>query len=429
MAMPMFLPVAPPAIQAAQPASLPQQLSLEEALRILKARGLDLLLAEAAVAQAQGDLQIGGALPAPQLGLTTGKADGYVVQLPGQSARSYAANLSDGGILDDLLAGRRSLRVRAAQAALRAARLGKADALRTVGALLTTQFVDTALARLNLDYATQIRDSARHTLELVQKTCAAGATSEVDVARAEIAYLETEQSLESSRQGLASARASLAFLLGERGPVPAFEAVGAFEHPALPPELAAASPETLLEVAQKQRPDLAAAQAQEERYQSALALARREWVPQTEWSLGVSQQGTGENALQPRTWTVGVNITLPTSARVEGDSSRAQADLSVQELTRRKAQAQAALDVASGWAAFQYGRVRLAHMEDRLLGQAEKTYNLVQFQYQRGAASLLDVLDAQRTWIATRNEYVQNLNDYWNGLFGLEQAVGKEFSR
>ena len=424
----MLLPPAPPAVQALQQ-TLPQQLTMDEALRALRTRGLDLLLAEAAVAQAQGDLQTGGALPAPQLGLTAGKAQDYVVQLPGQSARSYSATLSDGGGLDDLFAGRRGLRVKGAEAALRAARFGREDALRTVGALLKTQFVQTALARLNLDLADQTRLSARHTLELVQKTCAAGATSEVDVDRAEIAFLETEQTLASARQNLDAAKANLAFLLGERGPVPAFEAVGAFDHPALPADLARATPESLLAVARSRRPDLAAARAQEEKYAAAVTLARREWVPQTEWSLGVSQQGTGENALQPRTWTVGVNLALPSVRKVEGDTSRALADQQVQELTRRKAEAQAALDVAAGWAAFQSGRTRLAHMEDRLLSRAKKSYDAVQFQYERGAASLLDVLDAQRTWIATRNEYVQNLNDYWSGLFGLEQAVGKEFAR
>jgi len=425
----MLLPPAPPSLQTPQQSSLPQQLSLDEALRTLRTRGLDLLLAEAAVGQAQGDLQAGGALPAPQLGLTAGKAQDYVVQLPGQSARSYGATLSDGGGLDDLLAGRRNLRVRGAEAALRAARFGREDALRTVGALLKTQFVQTALARLNLDLADQTRAAARHTFELVQKTCAAGATSEVDVARAEIAFLETEQALAVARQNLDTARASLAFLLGERGPVPAFEAAGTFDHPVQPAELAQATPESLLAVARSHRPDLAAARAQEEKGAAAVALARREWVPQTEWSLGVSQQGTGENALQPRTWTLGVNLALPSVRKVEGDTSRALADRQVQELTRRKAEAQAALDVASGWAAFQSGRTRLAHMEDRLLGQAKKAFDAVQFQYERGAASLLDVLDAQRTWIATRNEYVQNLNDYWSGLFGLESAVGKEFTR
>ena len=425
----MPLPPAPPAIQVPQPPSLPAQLTLEEALRLLRTRGLDLLLAEGAIAQAQGDLQTGGALPGAQLALTAGKAQDYVVQLPGQSARSYSATLSDGGALDDLLAGRRGLRVKGAQAALRAARYGREDALRTVGALLKTQFVATSLARLNLDLASQTRDAARHTLALVQKTCAAGATSEVEVARAEIAFLETEQALETSRQGLASAQANLAFLLGERGAVPAFEAVGAFDHPHTPADLAQATPAGLLEAARTQRPDLAAARAQEEKYAAALTLARREWVPQTEWSLAVAQQGTGENALQPRTWTLGVNLALPSTRKIEGDTSRARADLQVQELTRHKVEAQAAADIATSWAAFQSGRARLSRMEDRLLGQAKKTYDAVQFQYERGAATLLDVLDAQRTWIATRNEYVQNLNDYWSGLFSLEQAVGKEFPR
>ena len=425
----MLLPIAPPTIQACQQPAIPAQLSLPEALGILRSRGLDLLLAEAAVAQAEGDERIAGALPGLQLGLTTGRSAGYVAQLPGQSARSYGVNLSDGGSLDEILAGRRNLRVRAAQAALRAMRLGKDDALRSVGALVKAQFLQVALARLSLDLSIQTRDSAGHTLELVQKRCSAGATSEVDVARAEVASMETEQALESSRQALDTARAGLAFLLGERGPVAPFETVGAFDHPVWPESLKDATGESLLADARSHRPDLAAAKAQEEKLDAALSLAQREWLPETSWSVGASQQGTGQDALQPRTYTLGLNLALPSPRKVEGDSARARADLSVQALARRKLEAQVALDVASAWAAVQGGRHRLTRMEARLLEQSRKAYDLVVFQYERGAASLLDVLDAQRTWIATRSEYLQNLNDYWNGLFGLEQSVGKEFSR
>ena len=422
----MPVPFVPPAIQAPQPPSIPARLSLEEALRIFRSRGLDLLLAEAAVAQAQGDLRVAGALPPPQLGLTAGKAEGYTAQFPGQSSRSYSATLSDGGAFGDLLSGRRGLRVQTAEAALRAARLGREDALRLVGAQVKVQFTQAALARLNLDLSTQTRDAAHHTLELVQKRFTAGAVSEVEVSRAEVAFLETEQALEASRQALETTRAGLAFLLGERGAVPAFEPIGTFDHPQVPGDLAKATPESLLALALVQRPDLAAAKAQEEKSTSALALAKREWVPDSGWSLGVSQQGTGQDALQPRTWTVGLNLTLPSPRRVQGDTARAQADLQVQALLREKAEAQAAADVATGWAAYQGSRQRLARMEDRLLDQARKASTLVAFQYERGAASLLDVLDAQRTWIAVKAEYLQNLNDYWSGLFQLEQALGKE---
>ena len=426
---PMLPMPAPPALQAPLQPALPPRLTLEEALGLFRSRGLDLLLAEAAVGQAEGDALAARALPPPQVQLSTGRAGGYRPTLPGQSARSYGASVADGGALDDLLAGRRALRVRAADAALRAAHFGREDALRTVGALVKAQFVQVALAQLNLDLSAQTRASARHTLELVQKRQAAGATSEVEVARAEVAYLETEQGLETTAQTLATARAGLAFLLGERGVAPLLEAEGAFDHPAVPAELAAATPERLLAAALAHRPDLAAATAQEEKAKAAMAHARREWVPGSGWSLGVSQQGTGQDALQPRTWTLGLNLALPSPRKVEGDASRARADLKVQELGRRRLEGQAAQEVATGWASFQSGRNRLARMEGRLLDQAKRTYELVTFQYERGGASLLDVLDAQRTWIATRNEYVQNLNDYWNGLFSLEQAVGREFAQ
>lgn len=422
----MLLPFALPSIQELQPSSIPAQLSLDEALRLFQSRGLDLLLADSAVAQVEGDLRIARALPAPQLALSTGKTQGYIPQLPGQSDRSYGATVSDGGAFGDLLSGRRGLRVRTAEAALRAARLGRKDAQRTVGTQVKMLFVQLALAKLNLDLSTQVRDGARRTLELVQKRYSAGAVSEVEVSRAEVAFLETEQTLDASRQSMDATRASLAFLLGERGPVPSFEAVGSFDHPQVPTELATATPQALLDMAWAHRPDLAATLAQVEKAEAAFSLARREWVPDTGWSLGVSQQGTGQDALQPRTWTLGLSLTLPSPSRVQGDTARARADLQSQGLQRQKLEAQVAMEISSGWANFQSGSHRLVRMEGRLLDQAKKAADLVAFQYERGATTLLDVLDAQRTWISVKAEYLQNLNDYWNGIFQLEQSLGKE---
>jgi len=328
----------PPALQA-PPTSGLDRLTLEEALARFRSRGLDLLLAEAAVGQAAGDRRSAGALPSPLLSLNSGRSQGYAAVLPGQSDRSYGASLADGGALGDLLSGRRGLRGRAAEAALGAARLGREDALRTVGAQVKTQFLQLALARLNLDLSAEARDGAGRTLDLVRKRFSAGAVSEVEVSRAEVASLETEQTLESCRQALSAARAGLAFLLGERGPVPPYEALGTFEHPALPAALAEATPASLLEMA-RARPDLAAARLQEERTRAALELAQRAWVPETGWSLGVSQQGTGQDALQPRTWTLGLAITLPSPAKVQGETSRARADLQIQHLLLGRSEAQ-----------------------------------------------------------------------------------------
>jgi cobalt-zinc-cadmium efflux system outer membrane protein len=48
----------------------------------------------------------------------------------------------------------------------------------------------------------------------------------------------------------------------------------------------------------------------------------------------------------------------------------------------------------------------------------------VSLQYQKGAASLLEYLDAQRTFIANNVEYLQDLTNYWTAVYQLEAAIG-----
>src|ERR1700722_17029504 len=56
-----------------QPVELPPQLSLDQSIQILKARSLDLLIAEAAVKNAEGDEGVAGAVPNPALSLGYGR--------------------------------------------------------------------------------------------------------------------------------------------------------------------------------------------------------------------------------------------------------------------------------------------------------------------------------------------------------------------
>ena len=53
----------------------------------------------------------------------------------------------------------------------------------------------------------------------------------------------------------------------------------------------------------------------------------------------------------------------------------------------------------------------------------------MRLQYEKGAASLFEFLDAQRTYLATQSEYLQTLNDDWTAVFQMEQASGMELHR
>ena len=61
-----------------------------------------------------------------------------------------------------------------------------------------------------------------------------------------------------------------------------------------------------------------------------------------------------------------------------------------------------------------------------LLQSAKLAFDVTALQYEKGAASLTDYLDALRTYIATRVEYFGDLTNYWTAVFQLEQAISVE---
>ena len=67
---------------------------------------------------------------------------------------------------------------------------------------------------------------------------------------------------------------------------------------------------------------------------------------------------------------------------------------------------------------------QLAVFETGLLKQAEQTLTMARTSFRHGAASLLDVLDAQRVYRQTQLEYAQVRADLSIALARLERALG-----
>jgi outer membrane protein, heavy metal efflux system len=409
---------------------IPTKLSFEEALRIFRSNGLDLLIAEAAVDSARADRRIASAIANPAVSVSRGKSSGFDPSLcAGCSDVLWTAGVSDQGALADSLVGKRRLRIEVADAALSAARLSRADAERTLVFLLKQQYVTASLGKASLDFARQTSEAAAQTLHLVRIRYEAGAVSEADVARANTVKLEADQGADQADQSARQERATLAFLLGVRRQAPDFEVEDEFLEASVPAELSTSTEDDLLEAALDQRPDLRAAEAQKSRAASSVALARRERFPDLDLSLEYSKEGTGQSALQPPTTSVGLSLTVPVFYRSQGAIAKAEADLTTQELQTARTQAQVVADVKSALAAFTGARRRAERMESSLLDQAQRARDLVRIQYERGAASLLELIDAQRTLTATHIEHIQNLVDFWTAVFQVEEAVGREFRR
>src|SRR5262245_20175384 len=64
-------------VSASANPAVPPHLRLEDALRLFREHGFDLLIAEAQVQSAEGDVRVAGAVPNPSVGLSFGHAFTY----------------------------------------------------------------------------------------------------------------------------------------------------------------------------------------------------------------------------------------------------------------------------------------------------------------------------------------------------------------
>jgi cobalt-zinc-cadmium efflux system outer membrane protein len=229
-----------------------------------------------------------------------------------------------------------------------------------------------------------------------------------------------------AEQAERTARSQVAVLLAVEGPLPDFRVDPALLERVLELIPMQASSESLLADALVTRPDVLALEQQEARAKTALSLALLQRIPDVTFSASYTQEGTGAGAITPPTLTFGLSLPLPIFYQQQGEVARAEADLRAQTLQTRKLEAQLASEVGIAFTSFATSRALIERMQTRLLDRARRARDLVQIQYEKGAASLLELLDAQRAYAQTQTEYRQDLHDLWVALFKLQAAVGKE---
>lgn len=408
---------------------LPQLLKLDDALRLFRAHGFDVLIAEAAVMSAEGDKLAAGASPNPAVSFGAGHVFNYDAGCAGCSTTVLGAGLSDQAAIMDALSGKKGLRIKVADAALAAAKLSRVDAVRTLEFQVKQQYFQVVFARAALDFAKEVQASSEQTLDLNKKRYTLGATDEGVLARVETSKLEADQAADMASHGLRQARVAMAFLLGVRGRVPDFDVERAQLDFAVPEQLRGASSGALLREAIEHRPDLKSLGYQRLRADASIELEKRRRFPDIAFSAQYSQTGSGQNAVQPPTLTFGITTPIPILYQQQGEIRRAEADYRTQALLHGKLYAQVVAEVESALAAYTVSKQLVERMEAALLARARTARDIVKRQFEGGTASLIDFLDAQRTFTATSLEYLQDLTNYQTAVAQLEQAVGVELRK
>jgi outer membrane protein, heavy metal efflux system len=438
------------------PTELPQTLTLDEALHIFRTRGLELLIAEAAVTSAEGAVKIAGAVPNPVLSGSLGYAFTYTgndpsCQFTGPTSvpsnyvsctnKSWNVGVSDSAAIEDTLSGKRDLRFKVARNALAAAKKSRVDAERTLAFQVESAYLTVAQAVLGYKFAKDVADSNTTILDKFKAKYAAGAINDGDLARIETQKAESDQVLDTALQTLRQARVALAFLLGVRGEVPEFDVDTKVLDYAVPSALSNVTEVGLLRTAFDHRPDLIAAGYTMASAEAALALVQRQKFPDITLSLNYAQGGFGGSgtnaALQTPMFTFGVSAPLPVFYQLQGEQKQAEAQLDTNSLQHALTVKQVVSDVDTAYAAFVAEQKLVVRMEKGepdssvrpILESAKAALDITRLQYEKGAASLSDFLLALQTYIATKVEYFGDLTNYWTAVYQLEEAVATELHR
>jgi cobalt-zinc-cadmium efflux system outer membrane protein len=425
---------------------LPQSLTLDDALRIFHARGLDVLIADAAVRSAEGGVTVAGAIQNPVLSTNVGESLTWSnTYASGKDCRAYGAlcvpwgfgvGLNDSAALADWLSGKRDLRLKVARTALAAAKMSRVDAVRTLTFQLKSTYLQVAQAQLGYVFAKEVDATESVTLKKFQDRYHAGAINEGDLQRIEVEKLETDQSVDAARSALGQARSALAFLLGVRGDAPDFDVDAKVLDYSEPAGAHDATPVGLLHTAFDHRPDLVSAAYLRASAEAQIELVKRQKFPDV--TLGVNYSWGGfngwsvDNSLSSPFLTFSLSAPLPLFYQLQGEQRQAEAQRDTNALQHAKTTAQVVNDVTTALAALDASRKLVQRMEGPrraaggLLESARGAFDIVATQYEKGAANLTDYLDALRTYIATKNEYFGDLASYWTAVYQLEAAVGKD---
>jgi outer membrane protein, heavy metal efflux system len=308
---------------------------------------------------------------------------------------------------------KRQRRLQAARDQTAVTRAQVADAERTLAFEVGQQFVSVLLAESTLQFAEQDLKSFQGTVDIGEAQFKAGAISEADYLKIKLQLLQFQTDVSSSRLAKAQALVGLRQLLGFDAVPANYDVVGDLAYQPLKANL-----EDLQAKALRERPDLQAAQLGVTAAQSQILLAKANAKVDVSGTYDFTHTA-GQNSA-----SIFASFDLPIFNRNQGEIARTRYALTQAEETQQSASDSALSDVANAYEAVRSNDEVVQLYTSEYLKQAQDSRDISEYAYKRGAASLLDFLDAERSYRAAQLAYRQALGSYMTALEQLKEAVG-----
>jgi cobalt-zinc-cadmium efflux system outer membrane protein len=288
-----------------------------------------------------------------------------------------------------------------------------ADAERTLAFNVGQQFVSVLLAESTLQFALQDLQSFQQTVDISDAQLKAGYIGEGDYLKIKLQLLQFQTDVSSARLARVQALVSLRELLGYNAVPADYDVIGDLAYQPLK-----ATMEDLQLKAVDMRPDLRAAKLGITAAQSQILLAKANAKVDVNGTFDYTHV-SGEN-----TASIFVNFALPIFNRNQGEIARTGYALTQAQELQQSASDAVLSDVANAYEAVRSNDEVVQLYSSGYLKQAQDSRDISEYAYKRGAASLLDFLDAERSYRSVQLAYRQALGSYMTSLEQLKEAVG-----
>jgi cobalt-zinc-cadmium efflux system outer membrane protein len=400
----------------------PTSITLDEAIQMALQHNHNMLAARTTIQQSEAEETTANLRPNPTLFadweyLPLGSPSKQNPSLySGVSTNDYLKNNTEADVGLSYLIERgkkRQHRLQAAKDITAQTRSIVADNERGLSFNTASLFVNVQLAESTLELADKDLKSFQKTVDLGELRYNKGAISEDDYLKIKLQLLQFETDYQQAELARVQALSDLRQLLGYESVSADYDVAGPFDYQPLKGNL-----EDYQLKALQNRPDLRASQqgvtAAKSQYELQRANGKQDVTVQSNYS-----HVNGINAAN----FLG-SIPLPIFNRNQGEIARTRIAITQSQEQEKATNGQALTDVRDAYEGLRVSDRIVQLYRSGYLEVAQKDRDIAEYAYQRGAVSLLDFLDAERSYRATQLAYRQALASYLLALEQIRQAVG-----
>ena len=258
-------------------------------------------------------------------------------------------------------------------------------------------------------------EDARSLRDLVARRAELGESRESDRIKVSVEWLRQQRQLAAVSRQAQVAETILRALAVE--PLPQPLVLKPTDHPPLPPLDPAALAERLAET----NPRLRAARAEAARREALSSVARRGRIP----DLGVSVFRQRELDKEANGFSVGIKLPLWNANR--GEIARAEAEQRVAAAVAERERIDVLTELEARLTDLVVAADQTALQEREVLPQAARSLELARLLYEEGETSLLDLLDAQRTYREAQRERLESHLAQALAVADVQRLAGPDF--